>query len=148
MAFRASNIIPATQYDKAKATVIQIKRLVVDRSATFTSGATASEVFSLIDNLSALAKRLDQVKQTPGIAAYATIQEDDATYDVVAEFNTMIAAVDAVITDVVAVLPKDSNGWLLVNKINPDGSLVPRNFTGAQLANIRALLDAVAAAII
>ena len=147
MAFRASNVIPAAQYDRGKQLAVQLKRQAVGRSATFASGATSAEILALVDNLNAFKAGLDTVRQIPGIAVYATEQENDGAYDVATEFLAMIAAVDAVIANVVATLPADGGGWLLINKINADGSLVPRVFTGAQLANIRALLDAVAAAI-
>ncbi len=147
MAFRATNIIPSDQYERAKQLAVQLQRLAQNRSASFASGASALEVLALVDNLNALKVGLNSAKSVPGIAAHATAQEDDPAYDVVAEFNTMIAAADAVVAEVVTTLPTDGNEWLLINKINADGSLIPRNFTGAQLASIRTLLDAIAASI-
>jgi len=147
MAFRASNIIPSTQYDRAKQLAIQLKRQAETRSASFASGATSVEVLALVDNLNSLRAGLEVIRQVPGIADYAAAQEDDVAYDVVAEFNAMIAAAAAVVAEIVTTLPKDGSDWLLIRKINPDGSLSPRNFTAANLSSIRTLLDAVAASI-
>ena len=147
MAFRASNVIPATEYDRAKRLAVQIKRLAEARSISFASGATSAEVLSVADNLNALKAGLEAAKQTPGIAAYAASQEDDGTYDVATEFNAMLSAVDAVVANIVITLPKDASDWLLINKINADGSLTPRSFTGAQLGSLRTNLDSLAASI-
>ncbi len=147
MAFRANSVIPATEYVRAKNLAVQLDRLAVNRSASFATGANSAEILALVDNLSALKAGLQDAAQTPGIEAYATAQEDDATYLVAVEFAAMIAAVDAVIAETVTTLPTDANDWLLIRKINADGSLVPRTFTGAQLASIRSLLDSLAASI-
>ena len=148
MAFRASNVIPATQYDVAKRIAVQVRRLAESRSTTFASGATSAEILSVVDNLSALKVRLNEAKQVPGIAVYAAVQENDGAYDVATEFNGVLTAIDAVIADIVVTLPKDGSDWLLINKINADGSLVPRIFTGAQLSGLRAKLDVLAASIV
>ena len=147
MAFRASNILPEQGYDRAKKLAVQIKRLAEARSISFASGATSAEVLSVADNLGALKAGLDEAKTIPGIAAYAQGQEDDVTYDVAAEFSAVLVAVDAVIANIVATIPTDASGWLLINKINADGTLTARSFTGAQLAGLRTVLDALAAII-
>lgn len=147
MAFKASNVLPAVEYENAKRVAVQLKSQAQYRSTAFASGATSAEILSMVDQLRTLRAKLDAAKAVPGIAAYAQAQENDGTYDVATEFTAMIAAIDAVITEVVTTFPKDVNGWMLINSINADGTLAPRAFTGAQLANIRSLLDSLAAAI-
>jgi len=147
MAFRASNSVPAKQYEKAKSLAWQVRQLAANRSGSFASGATAAEVLAAVDNLRSLRIALAQVATTPGIAAYAQAQEDDPAYDVAAEFSALLSAVDEAVSTVVNAVPKDGNGYLLVNNINPDGTLVPREFSAGALSGVRTALDAIVAAI-
>ena len=94
-------------------------------------------------NLKTFRDKLAEISTTPGIAAYAQEQEDDVTYDVAAEFTAMLAAIDACVNQIVADMPDDGT-YILAYSINPDGSLTPRNFTGAQLATTISTLTAVA----
>lgn len=148
MAFRATSSIAAGEYQRAKQLAVQVQSLATTRSAAFTaSGATYSEIQTVIDNLANYSAWFDEIKTTAGILQYAKDQEDDQTYDVAAEFNALIAAIDATILQLSTDLPKDGNDWLLVNKINANGTLVPRNFTAGALATTIANLDAIAAAV-
>lgn len=147
MAFRASNQIPAENYQRSKDLANQLKRQAQTRSATFASGAKSAEILAAADHLNAFKTELIAMSQTPGIVAFAKEQEDDPTYDVVAEFTALLATIDAVIAEIVSTLPADTNDWLLINKINADGSLAPRSFTGAQLSGLRSLMDDIANAV-
>jgi len=147
MAFPASNQIPVDGYQRAKKLSLQAQRQAQGRSTSFAAGATSAEVLAAADNLKSFRDQLNDIRSIAGIAAYAKVQEDNPALDVVAEFIALIAAIDAAITEIVATLPKDVNGWLLVNKINADGSLTPRNFTGAQLAGLITKMDAIVAAV-
>jgi len=148
MAFRASNALPADQYDRAKKLAFQVKRLAENRSASFATGATGNEILAVADNLGTFRANLNSIRSVPGIAAYAIAQEDDITYDVAAEFGALITAIDAAITEIVITVPTDANDWLLLQKINPDGSLTHRSFTGTQLSGLIATLDVIAASVI
>lgn len=81
-------------------------------------------------------------KAVPGIADYAKEQYDDPAYDVIAEFNTMETAAEAVRDWVVANFPKDGDGYVLKEKYQADGLIVQRMFTPAQTAGLRTELDA------
>ena len=147
MTFRAASAIPAGEYQKAKLQAVQLKNYALSRSALFNVGANSLEVLATVDNLSAMHDALNGYKDVPGIISYAEIQEDDVTYDVSVEFTTMLASIDTCVTDIVATLPTDVDGYLLLNEILPDGTLVPRDFTPVQLATAKANLDAIAATI-
>ena len=147
MSFRASNVIPAQEYMRAKQLAVQVMRLAENRSIEFSTGASSDQVLAVADNLGSMRDALNTIKAVPGIDVYATAQEDDVAYDVSIEFNALIAAIDATISEIVTTLPKDGNDWLLIRKINPDGSLSPRSFTGAQLSGLRSSLDVIAAAV-
>jgi hypothetical protein len=90
---------------------------------------------------------LNELAATPGIGDYAKEQEDDPTYDVVAEFASMLSAIDEVVTNISSTLPVDGSGFHLLFKTNPDATLDPRLFTGASLSGLITKLDAVVAAI-
>ena len=147
MTFRAASAIPAGEYQRAKQQAVQIRNYALSRSVLFASGANSLEVLSTVDNLSAMHSTLNGFKDVPGIIAYASDQEDDPTYDVSAEFTATLATIETFVTDVVATLPKDVDGYLLLNEILPDGTLVPRDFTPAQLSAAKTNLDAIAASI-
>lgn len=147
MAFRATNLIPATEYSEAKRICIQLKTYSQGRSALFAAGTDSSVIIATADNMKSFRDRLNDFKSVPGILQYAKDQEDDQTYDIAAEFNAVIAACDAVITEIVSTLPKDASDWLLVRRINADGSLAYRDFSAAALSTLKSLVDAVDAAI-
>ena len=147
MAFKASNVIPATEYNRAKNLAVQLKRQAETRATSFASGATSAEILSAADHLNAFRSQLSVIGSTPGIAVFAQAQENDPTYDVATEFTDLLAAIDAVIAEIVVTLPKDANDWLLIQKINADGSLSPRAFTGAQLSGLIALMNGIANAV-
>lgn len=147
MAFRASNALPAERYDRGKLLAVQLKSAVQRRSSDFQSGAGADEIIGLADQLREYRERFNQIRQTPGIAAYAQAQENDGTYDVAAEFNAMIAAIDAAIAEILSTFPSDAQDYLLAYKFNADGSTSPRQFTGGALGGVRTALDAIAASI-
>lgn len=101
MTFLATNILPTEAYNRAKQLAVQVKRLAQARSSEWSSGADASVVLSMVDNMVALKLMLETQAAVSGIGPYAKDQESDQSYDVVAEFNALIAAMGAVITEVV-----------------------------------------------
>lgn len=149
MAFRASNLIPDTQYVRAKQIALQMKRFAADRSLRFSSGANTDQIFAVVRKFRQNLQDFQAIASIPGISAFAQSQEDDDTYDVVAEFNAMIASVEAVIDEIVTTFPTDADGKpLYYDSLNADGTLVPETFTAAQLSNLRTKLDTVANSVI
>lgn len=71
---------------------------------------------------------------TPGIAQYARDQEANQSYDVIAEYNAMLASFISVRDALIALFPKDGNGFLLYQTLNASGQVQFRNFTQVQLA--------------
>jgi len=147
MGFKASNILPSKAYDDAKRIAVQVQSFASNRATSWAGGADASQILSAADNLKSFRDRLNDVKSTPGIAAYARDQEDDQAYDVAAEFSALLAAVDAAITQIVNDMPKDGSGYILVYQINADGSLAPRSFGAGGLSSVIAALNAIVAAV-
>ncbi len=148
MPFKATNILPAEGYDRGKKVAIQTRQLAQNRSAEWQAGANSFQVVAALDNLRTLRAELNSVRSVPGIATYARVQEDDVTYDVVAEFNALVAAIDTAIASISTTLPKDGGGFLLLETIAADGTRTPRTFTPGQLNTIRGNLDAIVAAVV
>lgn len=148
MAFKATNILPVKAYDRAKSLSINVQRLANNRALAFASGASSSEVASTIDNLMAYRTELFSIKSVPGIADYAKVQEDNPAYDVVAEFNALIAVIDDAISTISTALPRDGSDWLLLVKRDAtSGVLTDRSFSGAAMATTITKLEAISAAV-
>jgi len=147
MAFKALNILPDKGYERAKQTATGLRRFCLNLSSDLASGGDSNQVLNVVDSLISFKDNLNAVKAIPGIAGYAQRQESDNAYDVAAEFSTLLALVDAGIGTVVTLFPTDTNGYLLAYKFNPDGTLVPRSFTGAQLSPIRTALGNIASGV-
>jgi len=148
MSFRAQNTIPDKAFTQAKSLAVSVRAQAQQAATDFTSiGADSDRIFGLIRNTIRASEQFNALKATPGIAAFAKIQEDDPTYDIAVEFNAMVAAVDAVSDALIAAIPKDGNGYLLVQTMNAQGDVGPRQFTPAQVNSIVPLLVAVVQAI-
>jgi hypothetical protein len=83
---------------------------------------------------------------TPGIADFARDQKGDQGLDVVAEFTTMVSAMDGASGWITTNFPKDGSGILLAQTFGATGP-IDRQFTPAQTAGFRTQLDAVIATI-
>lgn len=147
MAFIATNILPATQYDRAKKLAAQMKNQANVRATAFASGANSAEILAALDNTKAFYDQLLPIKDVPGIAQYAKDQEANQAYDFVAEMNTLLAAMVDVRDTILAAIPKDGDDYLLERKLNLDGSFTYRTFTGASLAPLIAKFQAVSSAV-
>ncbi len=148
MAFKASNIVPASAYNTVKHMAVRLKADCQSFVATLQAGNADYDLLrNIYLNLKLAKAKFDSLKATPGIAAYAQSQESDGAYDVAAEFNSMIAAIDAatgwmdanVPTNVTAKTPAD---W------SHSASMISNNFTPSATAPLRTALNAVVAEII
>src|SRR5688572_21462884 len=136
MAFRASNLVPAKALEQAKATALRVKQLAQSYSTRFLAATTRrDDVIHCWQEMAGISLSLVALRNTPGLAAYATAQENDAGYDVAAEFNALISKVDAVVSEIQTVFP-NTNGFLLVAKFHVNGTLDHGTFTAAQLATL------------
>ena len=111
MAFRANSIIPERAFAEAKGVAAATKLLAQKFITRFASGAEWKEVYELLQILINRRAKFDELKTTPGIATYAQQQENDNTYDVVAEFTALLANITNVIDAIVSSAPKDVNDF-------------------------------------
>jgi len=140
MAFKALNIIPDKGYERAKEIAVRLRTYTVNTSGKLSSGATSVRVLGVLNSLIGYKNDFNLVKIIPGIVGYASDQENDPGYDVVVEFNALIAFIDTAISTITSTFPTDANGFLLANKFNPDGTLSPRSFTAAQMSGLTTAL--------
>lgn len=144
MAFKTDGLAKA--YNKAQSESIRVKAFAAQaRSALIAGSVSANAVIQIMTNLKSSIEVWDTVSGLPGIGQYAKDQEDDQTYDVVAEFNAMrteaVAARDWVITNFPA-----SGGFIQKDTLELDGAITVRQFTPAQTTGLQtALADLIAA---
>lgn len=147
MAFRTSTI-QASALNELMTIAVDIKaRSVEVRDFTANNANTSAAVItSYLMFLVVSRDRLNVLKTTPGLAAYARAQYDDQSYDIVAEYQALFTQLEATIDWMVAAIPKDANGYALLIKYADTGQTV-RTFTSAALANLRTQIDALVATI-
>lgn len=147
MAFPASSIVPAKGYIRAKEIARTVDLKCAERIDLLAADIDADSIWSWYTDLYTVRAALLEIAAIPNIAAYATEQEDDPTLDIVAEFNAMVAAIEAAATWIYQALPRDANGYVLIHKTTTAGELVPRVFAPAATAPLVPLLQAIVDAI-
>lgn len=148
MAFRASNILPDKGLDRAKSIANTLKGVAQRYATQFSSGGDTDDIFQVTDALRQAKIGLNAVRGISGISAHAIEQENDASYDVVVEFNALVATIDGAVAEIVATFPVDGSGFLLGHTMDADGQRVPRVFSSGALSGLVVELNAVIAAII
>lgn len=132
MAFKASNQLPENGYRAAKETALRIKNYLQRRVIEFGEPTNADVVVSTYRDMMRWKADLTAIRLVPGIAQYAKDQEDDQSYDVAAEFTSMLDSITALTDSIESIYPKDGTGYLLDRKL--DGSF--REFTVNQLSSL------------
>lgn len=148
MAFLASNVLPEQGYSRARQLALQAQSYCQARAAQFASTTNADVILGTFIDLKRWHDELNTIKTIPGIAQYARDQENDQAYDVVSEFQALIDALNAALTNIFTTFPKDGNGYLIEKKLLVDGTYEFNTFSPAQLATLVGLLGAVSSAVI
>ena len=147
MAFKASNVLPADAYLIIKRGAVQLKAnlqgFVTYMAVNDTDYDYLRGVYRTLERSKT---QFDTLKTTAGLAQYAKDQENDQTYDVVTEFNSLITTIQAAITWLDNNIPTNVTAKLPENW--GDGTLISNAFTPAQTADLRTTLNAVSAEII
>jgi len=146
MAFPATNSSQAVALEKAQ----ELAGLIKERSTNYVSAMQADDVsanvvLEIYRQCINANEEFNEIKATPGIAAYAQEQFEDIGLDIVAEFNTMIAAIDSVVSWISTNFPDDGT-YILKDILTPTGVSV-RTFTPGQTAGLRDALTALIATI-
>lgn len=139
MAFRTTL---HTTYRLGQDTCTQLRKYCQDVRDLMAAGSVSGNLaVALHERLVRDRATLIAVRDTSGIGNYAKAQEDDPAYDVAAEFNAVIAAVES------------TRDWL-INNVNTSSwvtfstsGVAVKTFTSAQTAGARTQLDALIATI-
>ncbi len=145
MAFRTDGL--AKGYLRGQNEAIRLKSFATQtRNALIAGPVSANAVIQIMSNVKSSIEVFDVVSALPGMASYARDQEDDQSYNVVSEFNTMrseaVATRDWVITN----FPKSAGNFIEKDTLETDGAITVRQFTPAQTTGLQiALADLIAA---
>lgn len=128
--------------------VLSLKRYCQQVRADAAAGPIQSgRILSTFQSLRFDRAALASAAATPGLAQFARDQKNNQALDVVAEFNTMMAAIDNVTSWISTNFPTDpGTGALLERTWGPDQP-IERTFTSAQTAGFRTQLDTLIATI-
>lgn len=102
----------------------------------------ARDLVHLLTDLTAARALLVRVRDMPGIGVYAAEQLQQPTTDLAAVTNATITALDNVRTHLRTALPKDANGFLLIDTLDAADRPVSRTFSAgiAAMVTLRSLM--------
>jgi hypothetical protein len=140
MAFIASQITLQKGLDEALNVANQEKAILNNWNAQLAGNITGIDAMNMLANLKRVLEVFSRVSVLPGLAVYAQQQFGNDTYDVAAEFTTMVNALTATETWLKTNIP--SNAVSIVN-----GQLTGATYTPAQTASLKSLVIAAAATI-
>lgn len=147
MTFRASNQSSADAYANIKRQANATKQYMGAQAAAMQAATVLAWVpLGVIQHLHDVIALMDGWAATPGLADYAKAQENDATYDVVAEYQAMRSAMVNALNTLVGMFPT-SGGFMAYQTLGADGTISVRTFTNTQLAAVRTQCQNVAATI-
>lgn len=148
MAFPASNQNLADAYRLLKGRANDVRSQSVNLRALSLAGAVgADRILGYAAMLARSKVEMAALSAAPGLAAYAQAQENNVSLNIVTEYNTMTAQIDATVAWIVANFPQDGGGFKLAFTMANDGTLVYRTFDTPTLAGFRTTLDALIATI-
>jgi hypothetical protein len=130
MAFKTQLKTQRQALERAIDVARQQKSILQNISSKLDADITGVDALDFLANFSRVITELNSAKAVPGIAQYARDQFDDQSYDVVAEFNTVIAALTSCDTWLKNNIPSDAVSIV-------DGALVGNIYTPAQTAVLK-----------
>jgi len=116
------------------------------RNASAVGNISTWQILDLTTLLADAKVRFQQAAAVSGLGAYAQAQIGNPALDVAAEFNAMLAQIDATVLWVQTNLPNDGT-YLLAVTLGTDGRYAWRTFSSATTADLRTQLDALIATI-
>ena len=147
MAFRTDGLSKA--YHRGQNSAIRAKNYSSQASAQLAGGTvSANAVIQVMTQMKSFIEEFDSVSSVPGIAQYARDQEDDQSYDVVAEFVAMRVAAVSARDWVINNFPvSNPGGFIEKDTLEADGAITVRTFSSVQTAGLQTALDTLVAAI-
>jgi hypothetical protein len=149
MAFPASTLPSlATVLQNLQNVTSSVKAQAENALVTLQSGPVNTVfIFQILDQVGNLITYLNQVKNTPGLNAYATTQCTGYAGTLTTDITAVINAAQAIIAWVVANFPVDAGGFIQAEKLNADGSRAPATFTTVQTAGLQSAITSFIATI-
>lgn len=142
MAFRTDGLAKA--YAKAQQESIAVKAFSEAHSSALAAGnVSANLVQQIMLRMKDAIALWDSVSGLSGMQQWARDQEDDQTYDVVAEFLSMRGAAVNCRDWVINNFPT-AGGFIQKDTYEPDGAITVRSFTNVETAALQTLLTTLA----
>jgi len=131
----------------AQAAAGDAKRLAISAAENLQDGGAPSRVIlNIASRMAGFRSIMDEARTAPGMGQWVKDEIDDQSIDIIADFNTMFAALDDVIAWIVTNFPNDGT-YILARSLLPTGQLSERQFTSGQTAGLQSALTALAATI-
>lgn len=142
MTFPASGVLPARAFDEIRQTAVTVKQTCTNYINTASSQNVDYDfIKAILFALNRANDRFNQLRTTPGLAAYAKAQVDDPNFDIAAEFSAMQSAITGALDWAATNIP--TNVTLKPTSQWDSGSIVSGSFTPAQTAGLRSVLQSV-----
>lgn len=116
------------------------------RASTNAGPVTAIRILEFFAELANVKARFQSAAAVPGLADYARDQLGNTNLDIVLEFNTMLAQIDATLQWGITNLPMQG-GFVQVLTLPASGVYTWRTFSSAETTGLRGRLDALIATI-
>ena len=110
------------------------------RDLSAASGLAGGEIVQFATTLADSKDDLARYTAVPGLVAYVRSQINDATIDIVAEYNTMLTQITATTAWIIANFPKDGGGNLLYQQLDANGRTTFTTFTPVATTGFRTVL--------
>ena len=130
-------------YEEIKAQLSSLRKQADERQATLATDTGAYAVMRMAQELRDFRNRMTAVEGVTGLAEYAETAEADPTYDVIAEWTSLKALIDAAIAQILADFPTSAGGFMEAATLNADGTVTERIFPAANLVSVRDAIIAV-----
>ena len=147
MAFPATAPELATAYAQIKNRVGFIRQRTQALRGASLATTSAQTIVTYVQEMATMRASLAVLTAIPGMAAYAQAAENNPGLDIVAEYNTVIAQLNATTAWIADNFPDDGTGYKLAFTLSQGGDMVWRTFSSASLGGLRTVLDALIATI-
>jgi len=134
-------------WDQMRDAVSEVKQGSQPFASSLAAGCNANDIISYQLFLVAKLAQLATLAAVPGIGAYAQAQISDPTFNIVNEYNALVAAMNAVGNWIVTNFPKGTGNYLQMATWAGNGGLTYQQFAPATLAPLLTLVNALIAQI-
>lgn len=142
MAVKARKNIPAYALPHLDFAAIRAADRAQQAVTDIGAGADVNKILSILHQLNADRDNIVEFKDVPGLREYAQAQRNDGVYEIVTEYQALLALIDDAITFIRSAIPVDGAGYLLAYKL-VDDKLAPRTFGAGAVSGLVTKLQAI-----